>query len=139
MEKLTKEQMKNISLGIAAEMTAKDRAERLGDNGKTGDQLVIVWRVRGVRVASTNGDPVWEESDLAEFAELLESEGITLETRGRKPVEPGIKRPLVSVSLRPDTLAAIDADRQVNESRGQVIDRWAMDRREPSLADKITA
>lgn len=128
MEKLTKEQMKKFSLGIAAEMAPSDRAERLGDNGKAGDQLVIVWRVRGVRVASTNGDPVWEENDTAEFAELLESEGITLETRGRPTAEPGIKRPLVSVSLRPDTLAAIDADRQGQESRGQVLDRWARER-----------
>ena len=128
MEKINKEQMKNVSLGIAAEMTARDVAERLGDNGKAGDRLVIVWRVRGVRVASTNGDPVWEEADAAEFAELLESEGINLETRGRKTVEPGVRRQIVSVSLRPDTLAAIDADRRGQESRGQVIDRWARER-----------
>ena len=74
----TKEQMSQISLGIAAEMSAADTAELIGTNGKQGDARVIVFSLRGVRVAATNGDPAWEESDAAAFAELIESEGIEL-------------------------------------------------------------
>ena len=51
---------------------------QLGDNGKSGDARVTVYQLGDVRVANTNGDPVWEESDHAAFAELLESEGIAL-------------------------------------------------------------
>ena len=32
----------------------------------------------GLRVADTNGDPVWEEEDFAVFAELAESCGVEL-------------------------------------------------------------
>ena len=74
----TKEQMSQISLGIAAEMSAADTAELIATNGKQGDARVMVFELRGVRVAATNGDPVWEESDAAAFAELMESEGIEL-------------------------------------------------------------
>ena len=74
----TKEQMSQISLGIAAEMTDTDTAELLGTNGKRGDASVMIFSVRGVRVAATNGNPVWEEADEAAFAELMESEGIKL-------------------------------------------------------------
>ena len=51
---------------------------KLGDNRKQGDARVTVYQLGDVRVAATNGDPIWEESDLAAFAELLESEGIKL-------------------------------------------------------------
>jgi hypothetical protein len=51
---------------------------KLGDNGKMGDARVTVYRLGDVRVANTNGDPVWEEQDHAAFAELLETEGIKL-------------------------------------------------------------
>jgi hypothetical protein len=51
---------------------------QLGDNGKSGDARVTVYQLGDVRVANTNGDPVWEESDHAAFAELLETEGIKL-------------------------------------------------------------
>ena len=51
---------------------------RLADNGKIGDARLVIYKVGDVRVAYTNGDPVWEESDHAKFAELLESEGINL-------------------------------------------------------------
>ena len=39
---------------------------------------VLVFYLQGVRVAATNGDPVWEESDAAAFAELMATEGIEL-------------------------------------------------------------
>ena len=52
--------------------------ELLGTNGKQGDARVMVFQLRGVRVAATNGDPAWEEADEAAFAELMESEGIEL-------------------------------------------------------------
>lgn len=74
----TKDDMRGISLGIAAEMAATDTAELIGTNGKQGDARVIVFELRGVRVAVTNGDPIWEESDAVAFAELLETEGIEL-------------------------------------------------------------
>ena len=53
-------------------------ATQLGDNGKSGDARVTVYQLGDLRVANTNGDPVWEESDHAAFAELLETEGIAL-------------------------------------------------------------
>lgn len=74
----TKEQMRGISLGIAAEMGDTDTAELIATNGKQGDARVLVFSLRGVRVAATNGDPAWEEADEAAFAELMESEGIDL-------------------------------------------------------------
>lgn len=68
------------SAGIRAQ-ARKDNIStvtELADNGKTGDARVTVYRFGDVRVADTNGDPVWEESDPAAFAELMESEGINL-------------------------------------------------------------
>jgi len=53
-------------------------ATKLGHNGKSGDARVTVYQLGGVRVADTNGDPVWEEQCRVTFAELLESEGISL-------------------------------------------------------------
>ena len=70
--------MRNISLGIYADMDDFDQAELVGTNGKAGDASVLVFYLQGVRVASTNGDPVWEESDTAAFAELMADEGIEL-------------------------------------------------------------
>ena len=71
-------QMQQISIGIAHEMEPTDIAVAVADNGKSGDARVVVYFLNGVRVAATNGDPIWEESDLAAFAELLASQGITL-------------------------------------------------------------
>ena len=51
---------------------------KLGDNRKQGDARVTVYQLGDVRVADTNGDPIWEESDHAAFAELLECEGVKL-------------------------------------------------------------
>jgi len=73
-----KEQMQAVSLGVAAEMSDTDTAELIGTNGKRGDARVLVFELRGVRVAATNGGPAWEESDAAAFAELMEEEGIEL-------------------------------------------------------------
>lgn len=55
-----------------------ETATLLGHNGKLGDARVTVYQLGDVRVADTNADPVWEESDHAAFADLLESEGIKL-------------------------------------------------------------
>lgn len=50
--------------------------------GGEGEYHISVWELinpaDGIafRVAKTNGEPVWEEPDPAEFAELLESVGI---------------------------------------------------------------
>lgn len=78
MNSYTKEQMAQISLGIAAEMAETDTAELIGTNGKQGDARVLVFYLHGVRVAATNGDPVWEEDGISAFADLLISEGIEL-------------------------------------------------------------
>ena len=53
-------------------------ATLLGHNGKCGDARVTIYQLGDVRVANTNGDPIWEEQCLATFSELLESEGIKL-------------------------------------------------------------
>ena len=68
------------SAGIVAEArrAGLSTVTKLGDNGKSGDARVTIYQLGDVRVADTNGDPVWEESDSATFAELLESEGISL-------------------------------------------------------------
>ena len=68
------------SAGIRAEARKAgiSTVTKLGDNGKFGDARVTIYQLGDVRVADTNGDPVWEESDNATFAELLESEGIAL-------------------------------------------------------------
>ena len=75
---INKEAMRNISLGIYADMDDFDQAELVGTNGKAGDASVLVFYLQGVRVAATNGDPIWEESDAAAFAELMATEGIEL-------------------------------------------------------------
>ena len=68
------------SCGIAREARKAGitSATLLGHNGKSGDARVTIYQIGDVRVANTNGDAVWEESDHAKFAELLESEGINL-------------------------------------------------------------
>jgi len=68
------------SAGIVAEARKAgiSTVTKLGGNGKSGDARVTIYQLGDVRVADTNGDPVWEESDSATFAELLESEGISL-------------------------------------------------------------
>jgi hypothetical protein len=75
---INKEAMRNISLGIYADMDEYDNAELIGTNGKAGDMRVLVFYLQGVRVAATNGDPIWEESDTAAFVELMATEGIEL-------------------------------------------------------------
>jgi hypothetical protein len=68
------------SRGIARQAKAEGIAfaTELGDNGKNGDARVTVYQLGDMRVADTNGDPIWEEQDHAAFAELLETEGIKL-------------------------------------------------------------
>ena len=77
-ERWDREQMRGISLGIAGVMADGDTAELIGTNGKSGDARVLVFEVAGVRVAKTNADPIWEEQDVAAFAEMLAAEGIEL-------------------------------------------------------------
>ena len=55
-----------------------DTVTRIGSNHKTGDALVEVFQFGDARVAGTNADSIWEESDPAEFAALLQAEGIVL-------------------------------------------------------------
>ena len=52
--------------------------EFIGENGKSGDERVVIYRIGSVRVAETNGDPVWETVNPDLFEELLQSECIKL-------------------------------------------------------------
>jgi len=73
----------SVGIAVEARKAGIATATKLGDNGKSGDARVTVYQLgdknwRGVRVADTNGDPVWEEADPAAFSELIASEGIAL-------------------------------------------------------------
>ena len=72
------EDINSIGIAVEARKAGITTVTLLGDNGKSGDARVTVYQLGDVRVADTNGDPIWEESDHAAFAELLESEGISL-------------------------------------------------------------
>lgn len=72
------EDCKSIGIRIEMEKSGLTEIEMIGDNGKLGDQRIEIYQVGAVRVANTNGDPIWEEQDFVAFAELLESEGIQL-------------------------------------------------------------
>ena len=78
LEIISTENINSIGIAVEARKAGITTIIKLGDNGKTGDALVTVYQFGDVRVADTNGDPIWEESDHAVFAELLESEGIEL-------------------------------------------------------------
>lgn len=45
-----------------------------------------------------------------------------------RPLMGSERRQLISITIDPATLAAIETDMRPGESRGQVIDRWALDR-----------
>ena len=72
------EDINSIGIAVEARKAGITTVTLLGYNGKSGDARVTVYQLGDVRVADTNGDPIWEESDHAAFAELLESEGISL-------------------------------------------------------------
>ena len=72
------ENLNSIGIAVEARKAGITTATKLGDNGKSGDARVTIYQLGDVRVADTNGDPVWEESDHAAFAGLMESEGINL-------------------------------------------------------------
>lgn len=48
------------------------------DHPGSGDWSIRLYDVGGVRVADTNGDPVWEEDDRSAFEELLEEYSVLL-------------------------------------------------------------
>lgn len=64
--------IKNLAAKIGCD------TEFLGDNGKSGDERVVIYRLGSIRVAETNGDPVWETVNPDLFEDLLQSEGIKL-------------------------------------------------------------
>ena len=45
------------------------------DHPNDNDWRISVYEFGGIRVASTNGDPVWEEDDYTVFANLLKEYG----------------------------------------------------------------
>lgn len=69
---------KSVGIRIEAQTAGIREIELLATNGKAGDARIEVYQVGPVRVASTNGDPVWEKANPQEFAELLEAEGMRL-------------------------------------------------------------
>lgn len=52
------------------EVTLVARLEHPAHRG-SNDWAITIFRVGDVRVAETNGDPIWEEEDPSRFAELL--------------------------------------------------------------------
>lgn len=48
------------------------------DHPGSGDWMIRLYELNGVRVADTNGDPVWEEDDRSAFADLLEEYGVDI-------------------------------------------------------------
>ena len=78
MKTINIDDINSIGIAVEARKAGITTVIKLGSNGKSGDARVTIYQLGDVRVAATNGDPVWEESDLASFAELLESEGISL-------------------------------------------------------------
>lgn len=46
------------------------------DHPGSSDWAIRLYELNGVRVADTNGDPVWEEDDRATFSALLEEYGV---------------------------------------------------------------
>ena len=70
--------LNSIGIAVEARKVGLHTVTKLGDNGKSGDARVTIYQLGEVRVADTNGDPVWEESDPSGFLELLDAEGIKL-------------------------------------------------------------
>ena len=67
---------------IVAELGANAELSFVGAGGE-GENRITVYSFRDAdgytcRVAATNAIPVWEEQDMGEFAELLESVGVEL-------------------------------------------------------------
>lgn len=76
MVNVTSVRARDIRIVAAANGIAE--IEYVGDNGKTGDARVTVYRINDVLVAATNGASVWEEQDMIAFRDLCEDEGIDI-------------------------------------------------------------
>lgn len=68
---LSKDEMRQHSVGIACEMKEGQIAELTADNGEFGDNRLEIWEIGGFRVANTNGDPIWQEAEPESFAAAL--------------------------------------------------------------------
>jgi hypothetical protein len=71
------EDINSNGIKTQAKIDGITEVELLATSG-TGDQKITVYQFGPVRVADTNGDPVWEESDPCGFADLMEEAGINL-------------------------------------------------------------
>ena len=49
------------------------------DHPGSADWRIRLYEFNGIRVADTNGDPVWEEANPAAFAALLEEYGVEVD------------------------------------------------------------
>lgn len=67
------------SAGIRAEAAKHGitHMRYLGGNNEIGIYALPLQNGAEIRVANTNGDPVWEEADTQEFAKLLEEIGFS--------------------------------------------------------------
>lgn len=71
------------SAGIVSEAKAAglSNVELIGEydhpsHPGSSDWSIRLYELNGVRVADTNGEPVWEEDDRSAFADLLEEYGV---------------------------------------------------------------
>ena len=73
--------MKNIQIADINSLGIKAQAKKdgitdaviIGTNGKYGDQKITVYQLGAIKVADTNGDPVWEDSCPATWAEMMKT------------------------------------------------------------------
>ena len=72
--------MTTISIHEINSNGLKDQAARdgitevilIGTNGKTGDAKTTAYWYGPIRVITTNGDPIWEESDAEAFFDMID-------------------------------------------------------------------
>jgi hypothetical protein len=101
-----------LGAAIRSQFPDAVNAYLLADAGR-GDDRVTIYQIGCVRVANTNGDPVWEEADPCEFAELLAFAGIN-------PDEYNVVFPATrlygNVYLDPDAIADPDDQQAIIDS-----------------------
>lgn len=75
-----------LDIRAEAESIGVTHMREIANNGAYGDARVTFYGLpdpnypgHEIRVAATNGDSVWEEQDLAVFADLARECGITLD------------------------------------------------------------
>ena len=75
MKTIKIEELESIGIKSEAAEMGVNTLTLLGETG-SGDERLRVYECGAVRVAETNGDPIWEEADPHAFQEILEKCGI---------------------------------------------------------------